>query len=96
MEMFTRASPASRSGPASFGRASAFVVMDTSSGPSGPSMAAIRATTSTTSLRSSGSPPVRRTSVMPRLAATAATRASSSVVRMLSFASHSTPSAGMQ
>src|SRR5699024_536202 len=94
--MFTRASPASRSAGASLTRRMALVVMDTSSGPFSPSMAAISRTTSTTSRRSNGSPPVSRTSTMPRAAATWATRESSSVVRMFSLESQGTPSAGMQ
>ena len=59
-------------------------------------MAASARTTSTTSGRSSGSPPVSRTSRTPSPTATRASRTSSSVLSSVGPLSHGTPSAGMQ
>ena len=69
------------------------VVMEISGRGSTEAMAA---TTSTQSGRSSGSPPVRRTSSMPSPTAIRTIRISSSGVNKVVRGSHGTPSAGMQ
>ena len=58
--------------------------------------AAMRPTTSTRLRRSSGSPPVSRTWVMPRPTITVTSRTSSSSVSISGLGSQSRPSAGMQ
>ena len=91
--MFTRERPARLSSSAIFGSSTPFVVIDTFSMPG---VRAISRTRSATPLRTSGSPPVRRTLLTPRPAATRTTRAISSMRRMSSCESWQTPSSGMQ
>ena len=69
------------------------MVSDTSSTPS---MARSSRTRSATPLRTSGSPPVRRTLEMPDSRATLTKKAMSSYDRISSCGLNSTPSGGMQ
>ncbi len=92
-EMFTRESPAAFKSSAMRGKRTPFVVIDTFliSG-----MAAMLRTSSTTPLRTVGSPPVRRTLLMPMLAATRTACSTSSMRKISKWESCCTPSSGMQ
>ena len=75
--MLIRVKPASANGFATFSSVKAFVVIVK---VGAFSIAFMRATISTISGRRSGSPPVKRTSLIPSLTAISITRTNSSVV----------------
>ena len=85
--------PASASGAASVSRSTPFVVRDMSS--SGPTSRNIR-TKVGRSARTSGSPPVTLIDRTPSPTKIDSSRVSSSNVRISSFGSQASPSAGMQ
>ena len=91
--MFSRSSPASRRGAASFGSRLPLVVRQSSSTPG---MARSIRHRSTTPRRTRGSPPVRRIFFTPHATAAPAISASSSRVRMSPWARFSTPVSGIQ
>ena len=91
--MFRRLTPASRSGPASFGSRVPFVVTQTSRMPS---TAAASAHRSTMLDLTSGSPPVMRSLLMPREAAARMAEMVSSWVSISSCRFLQMPSSGMQ
>ena len=93
MLTLTRRRPAARSSPAKRGSRMPLLVRAMSAMPL---VRASMPTKSAQPLRTSGSPPVMRTLLMPQVAATRAKAASSSYERISPCARGATPSGGMQ